>query len=168
MSVRVEQIRLVTYRWEAMQHWWSAMLDVPFTPIGVRTAIAEGPGLCVLLEHSPLTMNASSEVAGIATITVSTPSIAAASATMDRLSAVGSALLRATDDPLGILVWFRDPDGCDVAIRLPFYPTPNNLLNTEIDPFHILDLLHTSTRRSGRSGTSEQGPPWQPRIRRPQ
>lgn len=165
MSVRIEQIRLVTYRWEAMQRWWSALLNVDFTPVGARTAIAEGPSLCVALEHSPITMNASSEVAGIATITVSASSVVAASATVDRLSALGSAPLRATDDLLGIRVWFRDPDGCDVAIRLPFYPAASNPLNTEVDPLHILDLLRTATPPEDGSNTDERRPPWQPRIR---
>lgn len=144
MSVRVEQIRFATYRWEAMQRWWTAVLNAPFTPTGSRTAIAEGPQLCVVLEHSPIAMNASSEVAGIASITVSTPSVAAAVATVDRLAALDSATIRVTDDRLGIRVWYRDPDGCDVALRLPFYPNMTNPIDTEIDPFHTLDLLYAA------------------------
>ncbi len=144
MSVRVEQVRFVTYRWEAMHRWWSTMLDSTFTPTGSRTAIAEGPQLCVVLEHSPIAMNASSEVAGIASITVSAPSVAAAVGTVDRLAALGSATIRATDDRLGVRVWYRDPDGCDVALRLPFYPNMTNPIDTEINPFHTLDLLRAA------------------------
>lgn len=166
--MRVEQIRLVTYRWDAMRQWWAAILDTPFAAAGSRTVIAEDPRLVVVLEHSPIAMNASSEVAGIASITVATPSVADASATVHRLAALGSATIRATDDRLGIRIWYRDPDGCDVALRLPFYPTMDNPINTEINPFHTLDLLHAAANPKSAAPNIERRLPWQSRIRHQQ
>ena len=35
-------------------------------------------------------------------------------------------------------LWFLDPNGTDVATRLPIDPDPNNRLGQEIDPDHIV------------------------------
>ena len=52
----------------------------------------------------------------------STPSAANALEIHTRLAAIGSSHHRATDDAGGVRLWYRDPNGTDVALRLPLTP----------------------------------------------
>ena len=74
--------------------------------------------------------------------TASAPSATVGRDALSRLTAVGSRHHRATDDPSGVRLWFRDPNGTDVAIRLPFDADPNNRPGQEIDPDHIVTRLY--------------------------
>ena len=141
MDPRVDEIVLLTHEWESMRAWWGALLgDEPRT-VGRQTAVVETPWLRVIIEQSEIAMNANPEVAGIVSLTVSTSSAIAALDTYKRLIAVGSRHHRATNDVSGVCLWYRDPNGTDVAIRLPIEAEANNRRGQEIDPDDILARL---------------------------
>ena len=96
-------------------------------------------------------MNANPEVAGVISLTVSALSAIAALDIYDRLIAVGSRYHRATNDVSGVCLWYRDPNGTDVAIRLPIEPDANNRRGQEIDP----DLIVTRLQAAAESTAPE-------------
>ena len=51
---------------------------------------------------------------------------------------------RATNDASGVRLWYRDPNGTDVAIRLPIDANANNRPGQEIDPDHIVSRLQAA------------------------
>ena len=51
---------------------------------------------------------------------------------------------RATNDVSGVRLWYRDPNGTDVAIRLPIEADANNRPGQEIDPDHIITRLQAA------------------------
>ena len=61
-----------------------------------------------------------------------------------RLVAIGSRHHRATNDASGVRLWYRDPNGTDVAIRLPIDVDANNRPGQEIDPDHIVTRLQAA------------------------
>lgn len=142
MTPRLDEIVLLTHDWEEMRTWWGALLGADPRTVGHRTAVIEAAGLRVVIEHSDIAMNANPEVAGVISLTVSAPTATAGRDALSRLSAVGSRHHRATDDAAGVRLWFRDPNGTDVAIRLPFDAHPNNRAGQEIDPDHIVTRLY--------------------------
>ena len=89
-------------------------------------------------------MNANPEVAGVISLTVSAPSAIAALDTHRRLVAIGSRHHRATNDASGVRLWYRDPNGTDVAIRVPIDADANNRPGQEIDPDHIVTRLQAA------------------------
>ncbi|MET0757689.1 MAG: hypothetical protein ABWY39_06960, partial [Mycobacterium sp.] len=58
--------------------------------------------------------------------------------------AIGSRHHRATNDVSGVRLWYRDPNGTDVAIRLPIDADANNRPGEEIDPDHIVTRLQAA------------------------
>jgi catechol-2,3-dioxygenase len=142
MKPCLDEVVLLTHEWAAMQTWWAALLGADPRTVGRRTAVVETAGLRVVIEHSDIAMNANPEVAGVISLTVSAPSATAGRDALSRLSAVGYRHHRATDDAGGVRLWFRDPNGTDVAIRLPFDADPNNRPGQEIDPDHIVTRLY--------------------------
>ena len=144
MDRRIDEIVLLTHEWESMRAWWGALLDADPRTVGQQTAVVETTGLRVIIEHSDIAMNANPEVAGVISLTVSVPSAIAALNTYDRLIAVGSRHHRATNDVSGVCLWYRDPNGTDVAIRLPLEADPNNRRGQEIDPDHIVTRLQAA------------------------
>ena len=141
MNPRLDEIVLLTHQWDSMLAWWSALLGVDPRTVGHRTAVVETAGLRVVIEHSDIAMNANPEVAGVVSLTVSAPSATAALDTHKRLVAIGSRHHRATNDASGVCLWYRDPNGTDVAIRLPIDADANNRPGQEIDPDHIVTRL---------------------------
>ena len=75
---------------------------------------------------------------------MSAPSAIAALDTYNRLIAVGSRHHRATNDVSGVCLWYRDPNGTDVAIRLPIEADANNRRGQEINPDHIVTRLQAA------------------------
>ena len=144
MNLRIDEIVLLTHEWESMRAWWGALLGVNPHKVGQQTAVVETPGLRVVIEHSDIAMNANPEVAGVISLTVSAPSAIAALDTYNRLIAVGSRHHRATNDVSGVCLWYRDPNGTDVAIRLPIDADAKNRRGQEIDPDHIVIRLQAA------------------------
>jgi hypothetical protein len=141
MNPRVDEIVLLTHEWESMRAWWGALLGVDPHTVGQQTAVVETPGLRVVIEHSDIAMNANPEVAGVISLTVSAPSTIACLDIYKRLMAVGSRHHRATNDASGVCLWYRDPNGTDVAIRLPIQGDASNQRGQEIDPDHVVARL---------------------------
>ena len=141
MNPRLDEIVLLTHEWDSMRAWWGALLGTDLHAIGPRTAVVETAGLRVVIEHSDIAMNANPEVAGVISLTVSAPSAIAALDAHGRLVAIGSRHQRATNDAGGVRLWYRDPNGTDVAIRLPIDADANNRPGQEIDPDHIVTRL---------------------------
>ena len=144
MNPRLDEIVLLTHEWDSMRAWWGALLGADLHALGPRTAVVETAGLRVVIEHSDIAMNANPEVAGVISLTVSTPSAIAALDTHRRLVAIGSRHQRATNDAGGVRLWYRDPNGTDVAIRLPIDADANNRPGQEIDPDHIVTRLQAA------------------------
>ena len=142
MKPHLDEVVLLTHEWAAMRTWWGALLGAEPRTMGYRTAVVEAAGLRVVIEHSEIAMDANPEVAGVISLTVSAPSAPAGRDALSRLSAHGYRHHRATDDAGGVRLWFRDPNGTDVAIRLPFDADPNNRPGQEIDPDHIVSRLY--------------------------
>ena len=144
MNPRLDEIVLLTHEWDSMRAWWGALLGTDPHAVGPRTAVVETAGLRVVIEHSDIAMNANPEVAGVISLTVSAPSAIAALDTHGRLVAIGSRHHRATNDAGGVRLWYRDPNGTDVAIRLPIDADANNRPGQEIDPDHIVTRLQAA------------------------
>ena len=144
MNPRLDEIVVLTHEWDSMRAWWGALLGADPRIVGHRTAVVETAGLRVVIEHSDIAMNANPEVAGVISLTVSAPSVIAALDTHRRLVAIGSRHHRATNDAFGVRLWYRDPNGTDVAIRLPIDADANNRPDEEIDPDHIVTRLQAA------------------------
>jgi hypothetical protein len=141
MNPRVDEIVLLTHEWESMRAWWGTLLGADPRTVGHRTAVVETAGLRVVIEQSEIVMNANPEVAGVISLTLSAPSAIAALDTYTRLIAIGSRHHRATNDAGGVRLWYRDPNGTDVAIRVPIDADANNGHGQEIDPDHVVTRL---------------------------
>lgn len=144
MNPRLDEIVLLTHQWDSMRAWWGTLLGVDPRTVGHRTAVIETAGLRIVIEHSDIAMNANPEVAGVISLTVSASSVIAALDTHTRLVAIGSRHHRATNDAGGVRLWYRDPNGTDVAIRLPIDADTNNRRGQEIDPDHIVTRLQAA------------------------
>ena len=144
MNPRLDEIVLLTHQWESMRSWWGVLLGSDPRTVGHRTAVIETPGLRVVIEQSEIATNANPEVAGVISLTVAAPSAIAALDTHRRLVAIGSRHHRATDDAGGVRLWYHDPNGTDVAIRLPFDADASNQPGQEIDPDHIITRLQAA------------------------
>ena len=144
MNPRLDEIVLLTHQWDSMRAWWGTLLGVDPRTVGHRTAVIETAGLRIVIEHSDIAMNANPEVAGVISLTVSASSVIAALDTHTRLVAIGSRHHRATNDAGGVRLWYRDPNGTDVAIRLPIDADANNRRGQEIDPDHIVTRLQAA------------------------
>ena len=144
MNPPLDEIVLLTHEWDSMRAWWGALLGVEPRIVGHQTAVVETAGLRVVIEHSHIAMNANPEVAGVISLTVSALSAIAALDTYNRLIAIGSRHHRATNDASGVCLWYRDPNGTDVAIRLPIDADASNRRGQEIDPDHIITRLQAA------------------------
>jgi hypothetical protein len=144
MNPRVDEIVLLTHEWDSMRAWWGTLLGADPRTVGQRIAVVETAGLRVVIEHSDIAMNANPEVAGVISLTVSAPSAIAALDTYNRLIAIGSRHHRATNDVSGVRLWYLDPNGTDVGIRLPIDADANNRPGQEIDPDHIITRLQAA------------------------
>jgi catechol-2,3-dioxygenase len=152
MNPHLDEIVLLTHEWDSMRAWWGTLLGAEPRTVGHRTAVIETAGLRIVIEHSDIAMNANPEVAGVISLTVSAPSAAAALDTHRRLAAIGSRHHRATEDDGGVRLWYRDPNGADVAIRLPIDADASNRRGQEIDP----DLVVTRLQAAAESANGEQ------------
>jgi len=144
MNPRVDEIVLLTHEWESMRIWWGTLLDAEPRPVGHRTVVVETADLRVVIEQSDIAMNANPEVAGVISLTVSAPSAIAALDTHERLVAIGSRHHRATNDASGVRLWYRDPNGTDVALRLPIDADAHNRPGQEVDPDHVVTRLQAA------------------------
>jgi hypothetical protein len=144
MSPRLDEIVLLTHDWDSMRAWWRTLLGAAARTVGRQTAVIETAGLRVVIEHSDIAMNANPEVAGVVSLTVAASSAIDALDTHTRLLAIGSRHHRATNDASGVRLWYRDPNGTDVAIRLPIVADANNQHGHEIDPDQIVTQLQAA------------------------
>jgi hypothetical protein len=144
MNPGVDEIVLLTHHWESMRAWWGTLLDADPRIVGQGAAVLETAGLRVVIEHSEIAMNANPEVAGVISLTLSAPSAVAALDTYERLLAIGSRHHRATNEVSGVRLWYRDPNGTDVAIRLPIDADANDRPGEEIHPDHIVTRLRAA------------------------
>jgi hypothetical protein len=144
MNPRLDEIVLLTHEWDSMRAWWGALLGADPHTVGHRIAVVETASIRLVIEHSDIAMNANPEVAGVISLTVSAPSAIAALETHMRLVAIGSRHHRATNDAGGVRLWYRDPNGTDVAIRVPIDADANNRPGQEIDPDHIVNRLRAA------------------------
>jgi hypothetical protein len=155
MNSHLDEIVLLTHDWDSMRAWWSTLLGADPRTVGHQTAVIETAGLRVVIEHSDIAMNANPEVAGVVSLTLAAASAMDALDTHRRLVAIGSRHHRATTDASGVRLWYRDPNGTDVAIRLPIDAGANDQLHREIDPDHIVARLQAaadSTKEMRASG----------------
>jgi hypothetical protein len=141
MNPRLDELVLLTHEWDSMHIWWSALLGVQPRMVGRQSAVFETEGLRVVIENSEIAMNANREVAGVISLTLSASTAMAALDIQMRLVAIGSRHHRATDDASGVRLWYHDPNGTDVAVRLPIDFDAGNRRGQEIDPDEIITRL---------------------------
>ena len=132
-------VHLLTYRPEQMLTWWAALLGVPDPPRGRgRTAVLCSPTINIVIERSDVAVDYHREACGVTTIAVTPAGPADAVTTIDRLARLGSSPHRATVHAGFIRLWYRDPNGADVAVDLrsvdPVDGPYDPLFPDELDP----------------------------------
>ncbi|MUL67139.1 hypothetical protein BOO86_21880 [Mycobacterium sp. CBMA 234] len=137
----VDEITLLTYRFDAVLDWWAALLDTSPEVLGPRSAALNAPGLRVSVNRSDIALDAHPEVAGVTAVTLNIMRTAAARAVLRRLTSVGASCHRATTDEHGVRLWFLDPDGTNVALRLPADFVVSGAHDGEVDPDEPLRML---------------------------
>ena len=110
-------VHLLTYRPEQMLTWWAALLGVTEVPPShERAVVVRSPTLNVVVERSELALDHHREACGVTTIAITPADVADTLAALDRLADIEAQPHRATRHPGFTRLWFRDPNGAEVAI----------------------------------------------------
>lgn len=145
----IDEITLLTYRFDAVLDWWAALLDTSPEVLGPRSAALTSPGLRVTVTRSDIALDAHPEVAGVTAVTLNLARTSAVTAALQRLASVGASCHRATTDAHGVRLWFLDPDRSNVALRLPADIVISGARDGEINPDELLRMLATTGAERG-------------------
>jgi len=115
----IVELRLLTHRPEEMERWWSAMLDCTPRRLSSRTTAITGRRLRLVIERSQIAYDYHPEASGVTAINLTFDNVSAGHRTLNRLACLGSRPHRATREAGVTALWLRDPNGTDVAVRVP-------------------------------------------------
>ncbi|BBX62706.1 hypothetical protein MSAS_18800 [Mycobacterium saskatchewanense] len=113
------ELRLLSYRPAEMAAWWSALLGVQPHPVTAKLTTVTAARLGVVIERSQTAFDYHPEASGVTAINLTFDEPDDIRATVDRLAGHNSHPYRATRQGAVTALWFRDPNGTDVALSLP-------------------------------------------------
>ena len=119
VAAQAVELRLLTHRPAEMTEWWAALLGGAPQSLNARLTAIQGDCLRVVIERSPIALDYHPEASGVISINLPLSDVQSARPALNRLSKLGSRPHRATGQPGVTALWFRDPNGTDVALHLP-------------------------------------------------
>ncbi|MBS1693887.1 MAG: hypothetical protein JST91_16865 [Actinobacteria bacterium] len=140
----VVELRLLTYRPAEMVAWWAALIGSPPRPLDTRATAVTGPDLGVVIERSQIALDYHPEASGVTAVTLMPGDLEAVRPMVNRLAELGSRPYRATCRADRTTLWFRDPNGTDVAVCLLSDPATGAGIaadggrSEEVDPADVL------------------------------
>ena len=147
VAAQAVELRLLTHRPEQMTEWWTALLGGAAQPLNARMTAIHGDSLRVVIERSPIALDYHPEASGVTAINLALRDVQAARPALNRLSKLGSQPHRATGQPGVTALWFRDPNGTDVALHLPVaighHATAAGVWPDEVDPKDVLAYINS-------------------------
>lgn len=116
------ELRLLTHRPEEMATWWAALVGSTPRSLNARMTAVTGAGLGVVIERSQIALDYHPEASGVTAISLTPGDLHVLGLMVNRLAQIGSRPYRATTQAGMTALWFRDPNGTDVALCLPTDP----------------------------------------------
>ena len=145
VAAQAVELRLLTHRPAEMTEWWAALLGGAPQSLNARMTAIQGDCLRVVIERSPIALDYHPEASGVISINLALSDVQSARPALNRLSKLGSQPHRATGQPGVAALWFRDPNGTDVALHLPVaighQATAAGVWHDEVDPKDVLAYI---------------------------
>jgi hypothetical protein len=145
VAAQAVELRLLTHRPAEMTEWWAALLGGAPQSLNARMTAIHGDYLRVVIERSPIALDYHPEASGVTSINLALSDLQSARPALNRLSKLGSQPHRATGQPGVTALWFRDPNGTDVALHLPVaighQATATGVWPDEVDPKDVLAYI---------------------------
>ena len=145
VAAQAVELRLLTHRPAEMTEWWAALLGGAPQSLNARMTAIQGDCLRVVIERSPIALDYHPEASGVISINLALSDVQSARPALNRLSKLGSQPHRATGQPGVAALWFRDPNGTDVALHLPVpighQATAAAVWPDEVDPKEVLAYI---------------------------
>jgi hypothetical protein len=113
----VVELRLLTHRPEAMVAWWAALLGGSPRTLDRRTTAIPGPHLHAVIEGSQIALDYHPEASGVTAVNLRPGDREAVRRAVNRLGQLGSHPFRATGSAGEVALWYRDPNGTQVALN---------------------------------------------------
>lgn len=139
------ELRLLTHRPAEMIQWWAAALGAAPQTLNARMTAIGGERLRVVIERSSIALDYHPEASGVTSIGLVFGDVQSARPVLKRLGALGCGPSRATGQPGATALWFRDPNGTDVALRVPVaighQATAAGAWPDEVDPQDVLAYI---------------------------
>jgi hypothetical protein len=152
----VIELRLLTHQPEEMERWWAAMLDGTPKQLSSRMTAITGRRLRLVIERSQIAYDFHPEASGVTAINLTFDNVSTGRHTLNRLARLGSQPHRATREAGVTALWLRDPNGTDVAVRLP---APIMRAGSEADaPSEELDVTTALADIRSRRSVDENRP----------
>jgi hypothetical protein len=147
VAAQAVELRLLTHRPAEMTEWWAALLGGAPQSLNAWMTAIHGDYLQVVIERSPIALDYHPEASGVTAINLALRDVQAARPALNRLSKLGSQPHRATGQPGVTALWFRDPNGTDVALHLPVaighHATAAGVWPDEADPKDVLAYINS-------------------------
>ena len=147
VGAQAVELRLLTHRPVEMTQWWAALLGGTPQSLNARMTAIQRGCLRVVIERSPIALDYHPEASGVTAINLALRDVQAACPALNRLSQLGCQPHRATGQPGVTALWFRDPNGTDVALQLPVaighHATAAGVWPDEVDPKDVLTYINS-------------------------
>ena len=145
VAAQAVELRLLTHRPGEMTEWWAALLGGAPQSLNARMTAIHGDYLRVVIERSQIAFDYHPEASGVTAINLALSDLQSARPALNRLSQLGSRPHRATGQPGVTALWFRDPNGTDVALHLPVAighrASAAGVWPDEVDPKDVLAYI---------------------------
>lgn len=145
VATQAVELRLRTHRPVEMTQWWAALLGGAPQSLNARMTAIHGDHLRVVIERSAIALDYHPEASGVTAINLALRNVQSVCPALNRLSKLGSQPHRATGHPGVTALWFRDPNGTDVALQLPVtiahHATAAGVWPDEVDPKDVLAYI---------------------------
>ena len=145
VAAQAVELRLLTHRPAEMTQWWAALLGGSPQVVNARMTAIQGDYLRVVIERSPIALDYHPEASGVTSINLALRDVSSARPALNRLAKLSSQPHRATGQPGVTALWFRDPNGTDVALHLPVaighHASTAGVWPDEVDPKDVLAYI---------------------------